>query len=446
MSRTTRQPSRRTFLRGMAGGAAIAVALPPLEALMGRAARAAGGAFPKRYIQFFWGNGVILGDDNKRWVPSDTGVDWTPSELLAPLVDLRPDILLVTGTEVKTGNPIAHLSGPAGFLTGEGLLIKGPEDETFNSPSLDQRIARAIGGETRFRSIEVGIQPGCVGLSHNGPDSVNPPETDPAKLFDRLFGGGFRAPGEEAVEDPTLALRRSVLDSVLEDAARLSKRLGANDKRRLDQHLTGIRDLEQRIEKLQGDPPQLDACSRPEAPADIPLIDGRPQMSERARVLSDLSVMALACDQTRVLSMWHSDPLSDVLYPGATAGHHQLTHDEPNPQAKVAEIIIENLGDLAYLIEALKAVPEGDGNLLEHSVLLATTDVSEGRTHQIDEFPIILAGTGCGALKTGFHYRSETNENTSHVALSLLRAMDVSAAEFGVDAGRVTDGLSAIEA
>ncbi len=230
------------------------------------------------------------------------------------------------------------------------------------------------------------------------------------------------------------------------DARTLRKRLGVVDTRRLDQHFNAIRDLERRIARLQEDPPRLDACRRPEPPAPVPDVEGRPQMSERSRVVSDLVAMAFACDQTRVLSYWHSDPLSDVLYAHATAGHHQLTHDEPAPQDQVHEIVVSVVSDFAYLVEALQAIPEGDATLLDNTVLLGTTDVSYGRTHQIDEFPIILAGRACGALKTGFHYRSETLENTSTVPLSLLRALDVPVAEFGVDAGRVTSGLSAIEA
>ena len=290
------------------------------------------------------------------------------------------------------------------------------------------------------------MQPGVGGLSYLGPDSRNPPESDPAALFERLFGGAFRAPGDDPIIDPTLALRRSVLDSVMLDAAALEKRLGVQDKRRLDQHLAAVRDLELRIARLQGDPPNLAGCMRPEAPAVPPDVEGRPQMSVRARLMSDLVTMAYACDQTRVLSYWYSDPVSNVLYEGSDAGHHQLTHDEPAPQSQVHEIMVRIVGDFAYLVQSLAAVEEGDGTLLDNTILMGTTDVSYGRTHQIDEYPILLAGTACGALKTGYHYRSETQESTSHVSLSLLQAMDVRTAEFGVDAGKVTSGLPAMEA
>jgi hypothetical protein len=217
------------------------------------------------------------------------------------------------------------------------------------------------------------------------------------------------------------------------------------DKQRLDQHFSAVRDLELRIARLEEEPPNLVACQRPMAPGALEDIDGRPQMKERSRAMSDLVTMAYACDMTRVLSYWYSQPVSDVLFPDTTAGHHQLTHDETDEMPQVNQIVISIMADLAYLIESLKNIPEGDGTILDNSIIMATTDVSYGRTHQIDEYPIIIAGTGCGTLKTGFHYRSGTKENTSLVSYSLINAMGATISEFGGEAGRVTSGLSVIE-
>ncbi len=433
--------TRRAVLRGLVGGALTTVALPFFESLGGRA-RASGGLAPKRFMLYFWGNGI----QPARWIPADSGPDWTLSEQLQPLAPVKDAISLITGLEVKTPNDDAHISGPGGFLTGHPTIMKGGGDWTFAAPTLDQLVASAVGGDTLYRSLEVGIQPGVRGLSHNGPDSLNPPETDHLRLFERLFGATFKQPGENTPPDPKLALRRSVLDAVLTDAKDLEKRLGANDKIRLDQHMTAVRDLEQRVARLQEAPLDRASCKRPEAPPALDLIDGRPQMKERARVFADLTTMALACDQTRVVSFWYSDPLSDVLYPGTTSGHHQLTHDEPGDQPQVNQIVLGILEDLAYLVDRLRGTPEGEGTLLDSTALLATSDVSEGRTHQIDEYPVILAGTACGTLRTGFHYRSTTKENASRVGLSLLRALDVPTATFGAEEGEVSDGLSELEA
>ncbi|MEO1266825.1 MAG: DUF1552 domain-containing protein [Myxococcota bacterium] len=438
--------SRRTFLRGVLGGTAISLGLPPLEAFFNAngTAYAVDGAFPKRFGLFFWGNGMLP----DRWVPAATGPDWEATEQLAPLANLRSEITLLTGMEVKTGNPVPHGSGPPGLLTGDGPVDRNGSfgESTFPGPTIDQIMAGEIGGDTRFRSLEIGVEQGTTGLSHNGPDSINPAETNPTALFERLFGADFRAPGEEPIIDPKLSLRRSVLDAVMEDSNRLNQRLGASDRIRLEQHFSAVRDLELRIARLEEDPPNLAACIRPDAPpTELPDINGRPPMRERSRLMTDLVTMAMACDMTRVLSFWFTRPVSNVLFPTANAGHHQLTHDEPGDQPQVNQIVISIMEDLAYFLESLRSIPEGDATLLDNSIILATSDVSYARTHQINEYPLLLAGSGCGTLRKGFHYRSTTQENTSLLSFSLLRAMDVRVSEFGTGPGHVTQGLSAIE-
>jgi hypothetical protein len=156
-------------------------------------------------------------------------------------------------------------------------------------------------------------------------------------------------------------------------------------------------------------------------------------------------VMAYACDLTRVQTCWYSDPLSDVLYTDAAAGHHQLTHDEPGEMPTVKRITTGIMTDAAYFLEQLDAVQEGDGTLLDHSAILMTTDVSYARTHQIDEYPILVAGRAGGKLNSGFHYRSTTKENACMVSLSLVRAMGLSRDKFGEGPDETSQGLSALE-
>ena len=433
--------SRRSILRGVLGGLATQVALPFLPSLQPRSAWAQASLTPRRFVLFFWGNGV----QPERWIPNETGIDWTPSPQLTPLASLRNRVSVLSGLEVKVGNTDAHISGPAGLLTGLPVTQLPGGDWRFQGETFDQRVAQAIGGDTLYRSLEVGVAPNLRGLSFNGAESRNPPETDPIRLYERLFGPTFRVPGDERRIDPRLGLRRSVLDAVLEDARSIRGRLSSADRARLDQHVSSVRDLELRLARLVEDPPSLEACIRPESPELLPDIDGRPQMEAKARVMAELSSIALACDLTRVLSFWFSDPLSGILYPNASAGHHQLTHDEPGDQPQVNEIILTKMRSLAFLLETLGSIPEGDVDLLHQCAVLATTDVSEGRTHQIDEYPILLAGQAGGTLKTGLHYRSSTKESTSHLMLSLLRALGIPAESYGEDLARVTSGLSAIE-
>lgn len=435
--------SRRTLLRGVLGGAAVAIGLPALQIFTNDhgAAYADGTPFPKRFGIFFWGNGTLP----ERFIPKGTGPDWEPSSELAPLAPVKGHVNVISGMNITTGDGEPHAVGPVGMLSGAPFPPK--DNSTFAVPSIDQVIASAIGTNTRFRSLEVAAQPNGRSLSWNGIHSNNPPETSPRALFDRVFGGGFTPPGSAPTVEPKIALRRSVLDAISDDARRLQGKLGAKDRARLEQHLEGIRDLEKQIDLLSQTQPSLAACAIPKAPLEsYPTADGRPPLSAISRAMCDTIAMALACNQTRVFSHWFSSPVNDMLYPGTTMGHHQLTHEEADPQPQVDSIVTYTMGELAYLVSALDAIPEGATTLLGNTVILATTDVSYGRTHSISDYPILLAGPAGGALKTGIHYRSPSGESTSKVLLTLARAMGLAVDSYGEGPGRVTSGVSAIEA
>lgn len=432
--------SRRTVLRGFLGGAAVRVGLPLLEAMLPRRARACDALFPRRFGIFFWGNGNLP----EKWTPLTEGAGYELSEQLQGLLPVRDLVTVVTGLSVKLDNVFPHFSGAAGILSAVPLQEVG-DGTTFGGPSIDQVIADYIGGDTIYRSLQTAAT-NAGGMSYNGPSSQNPPETSPYAFYERIFGATFREPGEKGVVDPSLGLRRSVLDGVMEDISALRGRVSTADQARLDQHFEGVRELEQRLARLEEDPPDLESCARPASPLkDYPDVDGRPQASARSRAMAELLAMACACDQTRVFGHYFSDPVSDVLYDGASAGHHQLTHDEPDPQDEVNAITTFVVEEYAALVQAFAAIPEGDGTLLDNCAILGTSEVSLGRTHSVDEMPVLIAGSACGALVPGIHYRSYAQENATKVLLTLIRAMDVPLAEFGEDAARVTDGLSGIE-
>jgi hypothetical protein len=437
------QISRRAMLRGMLGGAAVTIGLPALEIFLNEhgTAYADCTAFPKRFGIFYWGNGNIP----DAWTPTRTGAGYDLPEMLMPLAPVQSDVTVVSGMRVLTSNTSPHGSGPAGLFSGADLV-----NDTFVGPSLDQRIADGIatlpGGIRRFHSLEIGVQRSTSSWSMTGPHQVNPPECDPFAFFTRVFGPEYVMPGTHAMPDPRLALRRSVLDAVTDQSARLRARVGAADRARLDAHLDGIRALETQLDALAADPPSLAACMPPTGPmAEYPDVDGRPQMQAVHRALVDILVMALACDQTRVFFEMFSQPVNNTLFLDAPAGHHQLTHDEPDPQVQVTRIVQFIMGEYAYLVQRLGSVMEGSSRLLDNCAILGTTDVSFGRTHSLEEYPILVAGNACGALRSGIHYRSASGENASKVCMSLMRACGVPAAEYGMGAAHTTDGLGAIE-
>jgi len=434
--------SRRRLLHGLFAGTAVGVGLPWLETLVDprTVARAStDGLFPARFGLFAWGNGNIPA----RWTPIGEGVGYTLSDQLAPLAGHEDVLTVISGMSVKVPNTIPHWSGAAGFMAGAPAIGDDNDNWTMAGPSIDQAIADAIGGDTIYRSLQVGVET-TDSMSYNGPFSQNPAENDPFAFFERIFGVNFAAGGAEP--SPTLGYRRSVLDAVMADIEALQPTLSASDRERLDQHLTGVRELELRLARLQEEPPDLAACTLPAQPsADYPDVDGRPPLSEISRVMSDLVAMALACDQTRVFSFQFSRPLTNVLYTGADDGHHNLTHNEPGDQPQVHEITVQVMTEYAYLINALRSIPEGDETLLDHCCVMATSEVSEGRTHSLDEYPIVYAGGACGKLVTGTHYRSFTGENANKATLSILRQMGVVAASWGAEDGYTEDGLGAIE-
>lgn len=447
--------NRRQVLRGLFGGAAVSVALPLLDGMLSTSGQALadGAPLPKRFGIFFWGNGVRLA----KWNPTTTGAGFALSEALQPLKNVKEYLGVVSGMSIKTGNERGHHAGCVGILSGAPMIPQDPMGapfaSTFSSRSIDQIIAAEIGKTTRYKSLELAVSRSVVTgegttlryVSHNGPDSANPPEFDPKKLFERVFGVGFEDPELKKREDLKVGLRRSVLDAVWGEAKALQSTVGAADRMRLDAHMTGIRALETRLASL---PPTVGACAKPTATGSFPTVDGKEPMEERMHAFSDLLALVLACDLTRVFSIQFTGSVGGTVFwqVGASQGHHELSHDEPGDQPTVHATTVFTMKQLAYLLEKLKATPEGTGNLLDRTAILASSDAAHGREHTISDYPILVAGKAGGALRGDYHYRSTSGENASMVLLSLVRSMGIPATDFGKGSGLVTKGLSAIEA
>ena len=421
--------SRRGVLRGLLTGGLVTVSLPWLESLGGfsSTAHAAGeSGFPLRFGLFYWGNGVLP----EKWVPTEEGEDITLSEQLLSLERHKAKLSILTGYGVDVPNTVPHWSGAAGLLSGHAMP-SGSDGDTFSGPSIDQVVAQAIGGETLYRSIQSGAT-NVDGLSFNGLHSRNPPETDPYALYERLFGATFVEPGGEGIVDPRLGLRRSALDAVLGDFNRLSSQVSASDRVRLEQHANGVREIEKRLARLQEDPPNLEACFKPQIfDSDFADVSGRPQIELRNDAMCSLLAMAFACDQTRVFGHYISDPVDNVLFPGATTGHHELTHNEPGEQPEINSITQFCVSQYAVLLDKLDAIAEGDGTLLDHCAILGCSEVSRGQTHSLDDMPILLAGSADGHFKTGLHHRSYSLESTTKILISIQRGMGMNVTSFG---------------
>jgi hypothetical protein len=349
-----------------------------------------------RFVLWFNGNGVV----ERYWIPSETGAGFSLTPCLTPLAPFRNDIHVITGLD----NPAARLPGPgndhhrsmSALVSGTSFTGRGA-----GGPSIDQAIASRIGGETRFRSLQLGVSQESFGesiqrnLSWADRDRSLPPEMIPHKMFDRLFG---------AKDLGWIQRKKSVLDTVLEDAKQLKTEIGKRDQQRVDEHLSSIRDVERAIVSL---PPEYAKVDEPESGGDMK------DWPRIARLQSDLLVHALATGQTRVASymLTKCQGLSRFPWLGYTAArHHDYTHrdgkapgaDTADGQRIMRDICRWHVEEFAYLLAKLKSTPEGDSTLLDRTCLLFIHEHAEANDHKNNGLPAIIAGGG-GKLLTGRH-------------------------------------------
>lgn len=468
-----RHLSRRTFLRGVAGGGAVALGLPALEAMLNTNgnAYADGAPLPKRFGLWFWGNG----SDPDAWAPAEQGAAWTPTAPLAPLAPVKEYVSVVTGMTLPTyfhlGDPRAHnphVEGVVGILTG-GVPILDPAYNgqngdwnymTVPAPSIDQLAAQTLGGGARLPSLTIGITPvhGSSGpgtavsfISHSAPYNYNAPRFSPREVFDWVFTG-FSPPGNMPMPpDPALRARARVLDAVAADARALQRRVGAADRRRIDQHLEAVGSLERRIRALAEPPPPppMSSCRVPAAPVDPS------SYREQARVMAELVAMAFACDITRVVSLQFSSPASHSNYPdiypqgllfnGQPTSFHEYEHSS-GIDATVKEGLRYFIQLFADFLGELRAMPEGAGNLLDASCILGTSELSYGHRHGFTNYPLLVAGRAGGALRHPGVHVAAPGDLATKVPFTCLRAIGRADASWGSEQFAVTETVPGIEA
>ena len=437
--------SRRTILRG----AGVAIALPLLEAMKAGPLRAAGRSphHPTRMAFVYVPNGVHM----PNWTPTTTGPAFDLPSTLEPLRAVRDDLLVLSGLALDRARSHGdgggdHARAMAAFLTGAHPRKTGGADLRAGI-SVDQLAAREVGQATRFASLEIGCEGGrdsgqcdhgysCayqVNLSWRGEAAPSTKEVDPRLVFERLFGGQLRGDA-----DPASARRarrdRSLLDFVAEDARRLQGKLGGSDRRKVDEYLTGIREIERRIDDAR--PAVEVGQARMARPSGIP-----GDYREHLRLMSDLLVLAFRADLTRIATFVFANDGSNRSYGaiGIPEGHHDLSHhgQDAGKHAKIAAINRFHVEQYAYLAERLKAVPEGEGTLLDHSMIVYGSGISDGNNHSHDNLPILVAGGGNGTIRTGQHVRLPSETPLTNLHLSLLGRMNVPARSFGDSTGRL---------
>lgn len=454
MPRTT-VISRRAALRGtLAGGALVTVPLPRLGAMLdgNGTAYAAGNQSIQRFGVYFIGNGFWP----STFVPKPRATGPLPplGEQLAPLAKVKSKLTVVSGFDLWTGRPsspsVPH-GHHVGALSGCAASAANPR-RAFQLPSIDQVIARAsLGKTTPFPSFELGVCNATPkvsenmyhAISHKGLNQPNFPEYNAATAFARIFPGGLRPPAAGTPPGPvdrTAEVEKSLLDAVVADAQALQRRLGREDRARLETHLEGIRSLERRIVSPPGggSVPASAACKEPPRNALDGKALGDTLSPELARAMADIAVTALACGQTNVFSILLAKPAAYAYFPeiGMNGGFHSVCHSAN--QAAVTKGVAYQMQFYAYLLEKMDAVDEGGATMLDNSTVLLSTDVAWGATHTQWEWPCVIAGRGGKTadgkfrLRGDWHYRSSpSGDNFSKVLLTLANINGANLTQFG---------------
>jgi hypothetical protein len=436
--------SRRTILRGLGA----AVALPWLEAMgpltsWAAAPPAGGKPAPNRMAFLYVPNGKNMAD----WTPEEEGTDFDLPAILQPLQPVKDDLLVLTGLTADKARP--NGDGPGDHARALGAFLTGCQPRKTDGVniragiSVDQVAASRIGERTRLPSLEIGGEHGAMAgncdsgyscvysstMSWRSATQPLPKEVNPKMVFERLFGTGTDA-GQARRE----ATRRSILDFVREDSRDLTAKLGPTDRRKIDEYFSSIRDIELRIERAAKLPP----IKAPEGtkPAGIPA-----SYAEHLKLMCDLLALAFQADVTRVCTFVLANEGSNRPYPfiGVPEGHHDLSHhgNDKKKKAKIRDINKFHVSQLAYLLTRLKGIKEGNGTLLDHCMIAYGSANSDGNAHNHDDLPVLLAGKGCGTIRTGRHVRYPKDTPLNNLWLSMLDRIDVRMPALGDSTGRL---------
>jgi hypothetical protein len=448
--------STKIHRRALLQGAGATIALPIFECMLNShgTALAQGQPIPKRFVTWFFGNGVI----RSKWTPATTGSNFALTEQLAPLVnaatniDVKSYVSVLSGFDVKTPNLRGHHNGACAILSGAPFIPLPPNGAGYSSKfsirSIDQIAADTLAQNTRFKSLQLAVSkrftqgegPTLAYMSHRSADEPMPQQSNPAALFNTLFANF--TPSDPT--DPRDRLRVSVLDAVKNDANRLKTKLGSADKIRLDAHLTGIAEARSRILSL---PPVLtSSCIKPGTPSQTNTdVGGVEPIEDVSKIMSELLTVALVCDLSRVASFQFSGSVGGHVFKWlspneARLNEHAITH-EIDQQNKVNDSVVFTMKCFAYLLDRMKKSIEGAGNLLDNTCILMSSDVAEGYDHSINDYPVLIAGKAQGKLRSGIHVRKPGN-NTSDILFTCMKALGVPVTSVGAQQGQSSTAIT----
>jgi hypothetical protein len=431
--------NRRSFLRGLLSGTGVCVALPLLDRFLNAngTALADGAKLPVRFGTYFWGLGLTdTPTGGSRWVPKKVGPDYEITPELESLRRVKDKVSVFSGFRaIGDGRAnLVHWSGHASILSGIAPAMSG----RFDGPSFDTKVADAIGTSTRFKVLDIDAsmsrQP--VSYSTRTGGGFATPEATPVALYTRLFGAGFQDPNSDDWKpDPSIMLRQSVLSAVKDQRDSLMKGVGESDKIKLDQYFTSVRDMENQLSIQLQKPEKCETCVVPGSPKQAPRGASVDIVNNNTRTMAKLLAMGMACNQTRVFTFVHTAGTSETYLAGQSKIYHQITHDEPTdaqlgyqPEtSKLAGMVMQAFGDFLAEIDAIK---EGDGTLLDNSLIMGFSDTGYAKIHSIENIPMFLAGRAGGRHKAGQHIATK-GESVTRVSLTAMQLVGAPVGEFG---------------
>jgi len=437
---TKKHLPRRTFLRGMG----VTLALPLLDSMIpAQTVLANTAAAPKPRLGFIYlPHGAIM----NKWTPEHDGKGFEFSPILKPLEPFRQQVNIISGLGNRAADTTAvHSLSPTTWLS--GVRPKPTQGiDAYAGVTADQIAAARIGQDTLLPSLEIATEDhsallgacdrdyGCIymnTLSWRTPTTPMPMEINPRKVFERLFGQGATAEERSELNQED----RSVLDAVTKEVAGLQRTLGGRDRSMVADYLESIREIERRIDKAGQQQAHVD-LKLPETPVGIPF-----NFEDHIKLMYDLLVLAYQADITRVSTFMVAREESNKTYPqvGVHDGHHATSHHQNRAEKieKLVKIQSYHVGLLSQFLEKMKSTPDGDGSLLDHSILMYGSNMSNSNVHNHFPLPLLVAGGGAGKLQGGRHIRCEDHTPIASVLLSLLDKVGVPQETLGDSTGKL---------
>ena len=438
--------NRRRVLRGMLQGSAVTISLPFLDCFLNGNGTALANGAPRRvrFVHWFFGNGIT--PRQQRW-PDQAGAlsGMTLPQEIAAFEPIKGKINIFSHLDViadgKPNRP--HITGWQGSWQGTV-----PDGATSTAPSVDTLISDQIGQNTRFRSLGAS----CTGnpastMSYLAGGIAQPNEAHPVAMYTRIFGPDFTDPNAGTfTPDPYVMAKRSVLSAIKDERTSFEADLGAEDRARLDQYFTSLRQMEQQVEMQLTKPEPLGACSKPGDPGDDKAVNDQLDISIAThKVMGKLLAHALLCDQTRSARIMFSDSGPGLRVLGDSTTYHTYSHQEPptGPQEKCRFFSRQTMDQAVEFIKMLDSFKEGDSTLLDQSLVVINTDNGQAFTHQLTNLPTFTAGRAGGLVKTGM-YLNMNNSPATRMGLTAMQVFKVPVSKFGTNSMEASRPISEI--